>query len=115
MLMVWALLLASVQAFAHTSLTRTSPANGAVLDASPPVIEMTCRETVRLTSVVIVKPDRAQVTLAFTPEGSAASFTVKRPQLAPGRNEIRWKALSKDGHVISGTLLLTLELATAAH
>lgn len=110
------LLLASAAALAHTSLTRTSPANGAMLDTSPPVIEMSFREAVRLTSVVVVKPDRTQLTLAFTPEGSAAVFTVNRPQLAPGRNEIRWKALSKDGHVMSGTLLLTLKpAATAAH
>ncbi|MET0658594.1 MAG: copper resistance CopC family protein [Steroidobacteraceae bacterium] len=109
------LLFVSATAQAHSSLTRTVPANGAVLDASPAVIEMSFRDAVRLTSVVVVKPDRTQLTLTFTPAGSAASFKVNRPQLAPGRNEIRWKALSKDGHVIGGTLLFTLEPAAAAH
>lgn len=94
---------------AHSSLTRSTPANGSVLDASPATIELTFRGAVRLTSVVVVKPDQSQLPLAFTPQGSADSFSVKQPQLAHGRNEIQWKALSKDGHVIGGTLLFTVK------
>ena len=31
-----------------------------------------------------------------------------KPELAPGRNEIRWTALSADGHVIEGSLIIVL-------
>lgn len=100
-------------ALAHTSIARTTPANGAILDASPPVIEISFREPAHLTSVVLSTADHAERALEFTPKSSAVSFRLDRPQLAAGRNEIRWKALSQDGHVISGTLLLTIKPSTA--
>ena len=39
--------------------------------------------------------------------------SVENPALAAGRNEIHWKALSKDGHVISGKLTYTIKPAIA--
>jgi methionine-rich copper-binding protein CopC len=36
---------------------------------------------------------------------------VENPQLEAGRNEIRWVALSKDGHVIKGVIELTVKPA----
>ena len=35
------------------------------------------------------------------------------PALQVGRNEIRWKGLSKDGHVISGTLVFVVKQSSA--
>ena len=108
-------LLASEPALAHSNLKSTNPASGSVVTTSPFVIELNFGEEVRLTSVVIVKPDGTQLPLTFTPEGSAVAFAVKRPELASGKNEILWKALSKDGHVVSGTFVLTLKPASTGH
>lgn len=101
-------------AFAHSTLKRTEPASGSVLTASPPSVVLEFNETVRLTSVVAVAADQSERKLAFEPAGSATLFTVAEPALGPGRNEVRWKALSKDGHPVSGTVILVLKKDGAA-
>jgi len=95
--------------FAHSSLKRTEPTSGSVLSASPPSVVLEFGEEARLTSVVAVAADQSERKLAFAPAGSATSFTVAEPGLAPGRNEIRWKALSKDGHPVSGSIILVIK------
>jgi len=108
LLLVLVASLTPVIGFAHTTAT-TTPKTGTVLAQSPPVIEITFAHEARLTSVVVVDTSKSERKLAFAPVGSAKVFTVSNPQLKPGRNEIQWKALSKDGHVVSGTLLLVIE------
>ncbi|HEY7643161.1 MAG TPA: copper resistance CopC family protein [Steroidobacteraceae bacterium] len=92
------------QAAAHTTLESSSPPSGATLDQSPPVIEMKFHHPVSLTSVVVVDAGKTERKLEFAPHASAAEFKVSNPQLAAGHNEIKWKALSQDGHVVSGSL-----------
>lgn len=107
--------LVPLAAFAHSTLKRTDPASGSVLAASPASILLEFGEPARLTSVVAVAADQSERKLEFTPSGSATAFTVAEPGLAPGRNELRWKALSKDGHPVSGTIILVIrkDAATA--
>lgn len=93
---------------AHTGLAGTVPKNGSTLTQSPPVIELTFRGEARLTSVVVIDASKSERKLDFTPKGSATAFKVPNPELKPGHNEIRWKALSKDGHVSSGSLAVTI-------
>jgi copper resistance protein C len=102
-----ALLAMSVLAFqaaAHTTLESSTPANGATLQQSPPVIEMKFHHPINLTSVVVVDASNTERKLEFAPHASAAEFKVSNPQLAPGHNEVTWKGLSQDGHVVSGSL-----------
>lgn len=93
---------------AHTSVSSTTPKSGSELQQSPPAIEITFRGEARLTSVVVIGADKSERKLDFTPKASAATFKVPNPELEAGRNEIQWKALSKDGHVVSGSLVLTI-------
>jgi methionine-rich copper-binding protein CopC len=112
-----ALLLAALTplaAFAHSTLKRTDPASGSVLAASPASVVLEFGEPARLTSVVAVAADQSERKLEFAPTGSATTFTVAEPGLTPGRNELRWKALSKDGHPVSGTVILVIEKEAAA-
>lgn len=101
--------LVPLAAFAHSALKRTDPASGSVLAASPASVLLEFNEAARLTSVVAVAADQSERKLEFTPSGSATSFTIAEPSLAPGRNEIQWKALSKDGHPVSGTVILVIK------
>lgn len=101
--------LAPVAALAHSTLKRTDPASGAVLATSPPSVVLEFNEPARLTSVVAVAADQSERKLEFTPSGSATTFTVAEPSLEAGRNELRWKALSKDGHPVSGTVILVIK------
>jgi methionine-rich copper-binding protein CopC len=107
----WLLLaLTTSLSLAHTTAT-TSPKSGSVLSASPAAIEIKFEHEASLTSVVVTaagKPDRK---LEYSPKSSAKSFTISNANLAAGRNEIQWKALSKDGHVVSGSIVLTIDPA----
>lgn len=92
---------------AHTALKSASPASGTVLTAPPPVLTLTFLQPTRLTSLVLVNT-AGEKALPFKPGGSALTFTTAKPALAPGRNEIRWRALSEDGHVVEGSIILVL-------
>jgi methionine-rich copper-binding protein CopC len=102
----------TLPAFAHTAVTGTKPKSGSVLAASPPVVEINFEHAAHLASVVVLEAGKAERQLAFTPSGAATSFRLPAPALGPGRNEIRWKALSIDGHVVSGSLILVIKPAT---
>lgn len=111
-------LLALVSTFAagaHTAIESATPANGAVLASSPPTIELKFKHAVQMTSIVVVAADKSERKLTFTPPAGATTITVDKPALHNGRNEIRWKALSKDGHVINGTLVYDVRPARASH
>lgn len=107
------LLSASFGAGAHTALKGAKPADGAVLDASPPSIEITFEHAVQLTSVSVVAEKAAERKVTFTPTGSSTVFTVDKPALISGHNEVHWKALSHDGHVVTGKLTYTIKPAGA--
>jgi len=89
------LLLVTLPANSHTTVTETVPRSGSVLERSPAVVKLGFAHAARLTSVLLVGPDDSQRKLEFTPAGSSD-------------NEIRWKALSDDGHVISGSMIYTI-------
>lgn len=95
---------------AHTSAISTTPKSGSILEASPPTISITFKEAARLTSVSVANVEaKSQRKLTFSPNSSATEFKVEHPQLAPGKNVVSWAALSKDGHVVKGAIVLTVK------
>jgi methionine-rich copper-binding protein CopC len=105
------LLLLAGAAMAHTTVATVDPADGSQLDASPAVIEIRFEHAVHLTFVALRANVAAERPLEFAPHDSATTFRVEHPNLAVGRNELRWTALSSDGHVISGTLTYRVRAA----
>ncbi len=104
------LLLAAIPAFAHTTLTSSVPASGSILPQSPERVTLSFGELTRLTSVVVTTSG-GERRLAFEPTGAALEFHVGAPALANGRNELQWRALSRDGHVVSGSIILVVRPA----
>jgi methionine-rich copper-binding protein CopC len=98
---------------AHTSAVSTNPKSGSVLEQSPPSVAITFKDAVRMTSVLAVQEGKPERKLESSPQASATVFTIANPQLETGRTEIRWIALSKDGHVIKGVIELTLKAAAS--
>jgi methionine-rich copper-binding protein CopC len=98
---------------AHTVVEKTKPATDAPLDSSPPTIEVQFKHAMQMTSVVVLDAAKSERKLTFTPATSAALITINDPALQVGRNEIRWKGLSKDGHVITGTLVFVVKQSSA--
>jgi methionine-rich copper-binding protein CopC len=92
------------QAAAHTTVASSTPPSGSTLEQSPPVIELKFHGAINLTSVVVIDAGKAERKIDFTPHASATVFQLPNPQLARGKSEVKWTGLSKDGHVVSGSL-----------
>jgi methionine-rich copper-binding protein CopC len=99
----------SFQAAAHSTMQSSSPPSGATLERSPPLIEIRFHAAINLTSVVVVDASKVERKIEFSPHGSATVFQLANPRLAAGHNEVRWKGLSKDGHVVDGTLVYEIK------
>jgi copper resistance protein C len=98
-----ALILSASPALAHSTVKSTIPASGSVVNRSPESVFINFNEPARMTSVVVAGTGGEERKLEFTPpSGSTTTFRIPAPKLGAGRNEIKWKALSKDGHPISG-------------
>lgn len=96
-------------AFGHTTVESATPKSGAVLQASPASIAIEFHSAAQLTSAAVVSAGKSERRLQFKAGDKVNSFELLEPKLEVGRNEIQWKALSKDGHVISGSLIYTLQ------
>lgn len=111
-----AMIMSAAPAIAHSTVKNTIPASGAVVNRSPDSIFINFNEPARMTSVVVAEAGKADRKLEFTPpSGSTTTIRIPEPQLGAGRNEIKWKALSKDGHPISGSIIIVMQAgATSA-
>ncbi len=104
-----AMALAATPALAHSTVKNTVPASGSILPASPGEITINFNEAARITSIILIAPGQPERKLDVMPSGSSTSFMVHDPKLATGRNEIKWKALSKDGHPIEGSIIIVIK------
>lgn len=102
--------LISTAAQPHAVLESSLPASGSVLDASPAEIRLSFHEPTLLSFLAVVSP-AGERRLDFRPVGVSTEFTAATPELAVGRNEVQWRALSKDGHVVSGSIILVVKPA----
>jgi methionine-rich copper-binding protein CopC len=105
-----AMIMSAAPAFAHATVKSTIPASGSVVNRSPDNVFINFNEPARLTSVVVSEAGKADRKLEFTPpSGSTTTVRIPDPRLGAGRNEIKWKALSKDGHPISGSIIIVMK------
>lgn len=90
--------------FAHAKLRSSIPAAGAQLQVAPKSLTLTFGEKVRL-AVLTLTADGKDVPVTLDRSASPApQVTVALPELAAGKYEVRWSALSvDDGHVSKGT------------
>ena len=105
--MAIALLAVSLQALpaaAHSPLISSSPADGDVLAAAPQAIEMKFRGTARLVRLVLTGAQSGEVTLSEQHLMiEKHRHTVALPAITADEYEVRWRALSADGHVVKGS------------
>ncbi|WP_430418193.1 copper resistance CopC family protein [Phenylobacterium sp.] len=99
-------------AAAHTALAGSTPASGSILAASPKEIVLTFKEPTRVASVSVEAGGQPERRLTVATKGAARSVVIAEPRLAPGRNAVRWRAVSADGHAVSGEILIVIRPAT---
>ena len=96
--------LQALPAAAHSPLISSSPADGDVLAAAPQAIEMKFRGTARLVRLVLTGAQSGEVTLSEQHlMVEKHRHTVSLPAITADEYEVRWRALSADGHVVKGS------------
>ena len=109
------LVLTGPVAYAHTELSESVPADKAVVEAAPKEVMLHFSEAVRLTALSVTKQGDAKQDLGPLPAETSPHFAVPAPALAMGNYAVSWRALSGDGHVLSGEFSFTVGMAHSQH
>jgi methionine-rich copper-binding protein CopC len=107
-------LFAALAAQAHTQLSTSRPADGAVLDAAPQQLMLHFSEPVRMTAWTMQGPADQRQDLPPLPKEASADFSASLPSLPAGEYVVSWRALSADTHVLNGVISFTVR-AAAGH
>lgn len=102
-----AVLAAPAAAWAHASLVRTDPANGAVLAHSPALIRVTFDDTVRAgPGIEAIRNGGGSVLGGAARVAGGKTLVIPlRHGLPDGDYSVRWAIISDDGHLESGVLV----------
>lgn len=101
--------LQALPAAAHSPLISSSPGDGDVLAAVPKAIEIKFRGAVRLVRLALTGAQSGEVTLSEEHlMVEKQRHTVALPAIAADEYEVRWRALSADGHVVKGSFSFTV-------
>ena len=101
------LLLCSGAALAHVHLRDSSPADGARLAAAPTALTLSFSEPAQLTALSLQQEQGSSWKLS-APAEAQLRVSVALPPLAPGSYHLRWRALSRDGHVVPGEIRFSI-------
>ena len=105
-------------AFAHTALSKSTPAEGEVLSTAPASIQLVYTESVRLLRaelLLIRNASSEKVDIDFEPSStSAEQYSVTLPHLTNGQYRIEWAVMGADGHPVQGALSFGIGM-TPAH
>jgi copper transport protein len=109
-----ALLLAAAQAsqaFAHASLVRAEPADGAVLAKPPPTLRLTFNEPVSPLVIRLIAPSGEVISPEVAAENNTVALTP--PRLGQGSYVLSWRVISADGHPVGGSLVFSVGAPSA--
>jgi copper transport protein len=104
-------LVPSSAVFAHASLVRAEPADGALVQEPPAALRLTFNEPVTPLVMRLIAPDGTTTTLTATAENT--TVTVKPGPLKRGTHVLSWRVTSADGHPVGGSLVFSVGEATA--
>jgi copper transport protein len=102
--------LSSSAAFAHASLVRAEPADGAMLSETPKTLNLTFNEPVSVLVMRLIGPNGEVVAPAAAAENNVV--TVSPPQLRRGSHVLSWRVVSADGHPVGGSFVFSIGAAS---
>lgn len=92
-------------ASAHDELLGSTPENGQVLETAPTAVELEfSNDIIEMGTAVIVVDAEGEELAAGEPAVAGRTVTAALPDLADGEYQVRWRAVSADGHPIEGTI-----------
>jgi methionine-rich copper-binding protein CopC len=102
-------LLLPLLAGAHAHLQAAQPADGSVITAAPDKFLLSFSEAAQLTSLSLLKAGVPEPQKIDAPPAAASTqISIAAPPLKPGSYELRYRVLSADGHIISGSIHFTI-------
>lgn len=109
-LVAWGTLV--VEVAAHATLIGTTPPDAAILAANPQAVTLAFNEVVAPIAMTLVRPDGTLLPLTAV-TGPQATLSIDLPsELTSGSYALSWRAVSEDGHPISGTLFFSIGSAS---
>ena len=107
-LLLLVLLVIAPAANAHSPLLAAMPADGEVLDIAPDSLQLTFSGAARLARLSLSR-DGVDILLGKDHlMQKATHHHVPLPALPDGSYQVRWRALSADGHIIKGAFAFTV-------
>jgi methionine-rich copper-binding protein CopC len=108
-------LAATSPAWAHTTLTSSSPAQGATLATAPAQIKLTFAEPVTLPAapISITGPDGMKWSVGTPSVAGPVVSAPVTPRGPAGRYTLAYKVTADDGDAITGTVAFTLAAPAA--
>jgi methionine-rich copper-binding protein CopC len=97
-------------AHAHAHLLESTPADGSKLGAAPRQLQLVFSEAVQVTALSIQATGQSEPQkVAPLPAQAAKRIAIELVPLAKGSYRVRWRALSADHHIATGTLSFTVQ------
>ena len=95
-------------ALAHTHLEKSIPAANSAGPA-PKQIDLEFSEAAQLTALVLQQDGKkGEQKIGPLPAKAQTHIQIPAPMLSAGKYALKWRALSDDGHVMSGTVHFTV-------
>jgi len=92
-------------AFAHDELIASSPENGQVLEAAPAAVELDfSNDIIEVGTAIEVVDHHGEDVEVGEPVIDGPKVTATLPSDLEGEYQVRWRAVSSDGHPIEGTI-----------
>ena len=105
-------LLHATSAWAHATLVKAEPADGAVIAQAPASLRLTFNEPVSPLAIRLIGPGGGAVALGEI--GAAdASLNIAVPPLQTGTHVLSWRVISADGHPVGGSLVFSIGAPSA--
>ena len=97
-------------ATAHTKVQSASIEDGGIYQTMPDVFDLVFAQEVGLATFSIKDSYGRNVNVDFIPPKSRETkFSIPMPKLVSGLYEMSWRAVSKDGHIVKGSLSFTVQ------
>ena len=104
-----AMLLWPIAAAAHAHLQQSLPAEGSVVSSAPAQFMLKFSEAAQLTALSLQKQGEPQAQkIQPLPTAASAEISVAAPRRDPGIYELRYRVVSADSHVVSGSVHFTV-------
>ena len=102
-LIVLVILFQSSFVYAHSPLKSIIPKDGIVLNVSPAEIKLYFKSSSKLLKITLQKAEGSEVVLSKEPlMKNSKNHIIPLPLLVSGIYYFKWRAMSKDGHIIKG-------------